>query len=99
MTDREKTIDTLQRHADTIRAFGARSLYLYGSAARDDMRIDSDVDLFLDYDRESNFDLIALAKLQLFLSEVLHREVDLTTRGGLHPLLREHIERTSVRVL
>jgi hypothetical protein len=34
-----------------------------------------------------------------FLEDELGREVDLTTRGGLHPLLKDEIEREAVRIL
>jgi uncharacterized protein len=96
----EEAIETLKANADSIRGFGATSLYLYGSAARDDMRDDSDVDLFLDYNRnvDGTFSLIDLIQLEDHLKRLLHRDVDLTTRDGLHPLLRADIERSSIRV-
>ena len=34
-----------------------------------------------------------------FLEDELGREIDLTTRGGLHPLLKDEIEREAVRIL
>ena len=96
----QETIAILKANADTIRGFGATSLYLYGSAARDEMQADSDVDLFLDYNRNADgtFSLIELIQLESHLKRLLQREVDLTTRDGLHPLLRAEIERSSVRV-
>jgi hypothetical protein len=93
-----ETLEVLKSDAEAIRRFGATALYLYGSAARDELRPDSDVDLFVDYDREGSFSLIELIKLEEHLAGLLRREVDLTTRDGLHPLLRADIERSSVRV-
>ena len=98
MTGRADTIKLLQRNADAIRSRGATALFLFGSAARDELRGDSDVDVFIDYDHESSFDLIALAGLQRYLQQILSREVDVTTRGGLHPGLRSSIEQSSIRV-
>lgn len=96
----EETIAILKANADAIRGFGATSLYLYGSASRDEMREDSDVDLFLDYDRNNSgtFSLIELIQLETHLKKILRRDVDLTTRDGLHPLLRADIENSSVRI-
>jgi uncharacterized protein len=96
----EKTIELLKADAETIRDFGATSLHLYGSAARDELRADSDVDMFLDYDRhvDGTFSLIELIRLENHLKQLLQRDVDLTTRDGLHPLLRADIERSSVQV-
>ena len=99
MNSRE-TVALLQENAEAIRGFGATSLYLYGSAARGELRADSDVDLFLDYNRTSDgtFSLINLIQLENHLKHLLRRDVDLSTRDGLHPLLRADIERSSVRV-
>ena len=99
MNSRE-TVALLQENAEAILGFGATSLYLYGSTARDELRDDSDVDLFLDYNRTSDgtFSLINLIQLENHLKQLLRRDVDLSTRDGLHPLLRADIERSSVRV-
>lgn len=99
MPGRTETLETLRLHAEAIRGFGATALYLFGSAARDEMREESDVDVFIDYDRATRFSLFDQLGLQEYLSRVLHRKVDLTTRGGLHPLLRQRIEQSSIKVL
>lgn len=98
MNKRTEVLETLQRNAETLRALGATALFMFGSAARDEMGPDSDIDLFIDYDRETDFDLFAQVRLQQHLQTMLHRDVDLTTRGGLHPRLKSEIERTSIQV-
>ena len=40
----------VRSEADAARAFGATSLYLFGSTVRDEAGDQGDVDLFLDYD-------------------------------------------------
>ena len=97
---RAQVISLLQREAQTIRdRYKATALYLYGSAARDELRPDSDIDVFVDFDPNSRFSLIEQIGLQDYLKDLLQRDVDLTTRGGLHPLLKARIERSSVKVL
>lgn len=96
---RNETIATLKASSEQIRALGATALYLYGSAARDELSPASDVDLFIDYDPKGPFSFVELIRMQEFISAQLDREIDLTTRNGLHPLLRPEIERTSIRVL
>lgn len=95
--DREQALALLRARGDEIRQHGVTSLFLFGSTARGDSRPDSDVDLFVDYDLE-HFGLIELIRLETSLAEKLGRPVDLTTREGLHPLLRPEIEREAVRV-
>jgi hypothetical protein len=90
-------ISSLRTRAADIRAFGATSLYLFGSAARGEARDDSDVDLFIDYDPD-RFSFVELIRLRERLSQILGRSADLTTREGLHPLLRQDIEAESIKV-
>ena len=90
-------VSELRRQAPDIRTFGATSLYLFGSAARGDMGASSDVDLFVDYDPE-RFGFVELIRLRERLSKVLGRPADLTTREGLHPLLRPAIEAEAIKV-
>ena len=94
---RADIITELRHRAPDIRALGATSLYLFGSAARGEARDDSDIDLFVDYDPEK-FSFVELIRLRERISQVLGRPADLTTREGLHPLLRPAIEAEAVKV-
>jgi predicted nucleotidyltransferase len=94
---RADIIAALRNQAPDIRSLGATSLYLFGSAARGEARDDSDVDLFVDYDPE-RFSFVELIRLRERLSHILGRPADLTTREGLHPMLRSQIEAEAVKV-
>jgi uncharacterized protein len=90
--------EKLKDFAPAIQAVGATSLYLFGSTARDESRSTSDLDLFMDYDPTSRFNAFDLIGIKQFLEDELHSSVDITTRDGLHPMLREDIEKTAIRV-
>jgi len=77
---------------------GATSLYVFGSTARDKATPASDLDLFIDYDPASKFNALDLVGIKQYLEDELQVPVDVTTRDGLHPMLRSEIERTAVRV-
>jgi predicted nucleotidyltransferase len=96
--DRASVISVLRRRDRELRPLGVVGLFLYGSTARDEARADSDIDLFIDpdYDR---FGFVELFRLEEMLTKLFDRKVEITTREGLHPLLRSHIEREAVRVL
>jgi uncharacterized protein len=96
--NRIETIRRLQDHADAIKATGATSLYVFGSTVRNEARPDSDLDLFIDYDREGRFNAFDLVGIKQFLEHELGMHVDVTTRDGLHPMLRADIERAAVHV-
>jgi predicted nucleotidyltransferase len=95
---RAETIARLKANAAVLRARGATALYLFGSTARDESHGGSDVDIFIDYDRNRKFSLLDLAGLKNFLEDELAAKVDIATRDSLHPLLREGIEKSAIRV-
>jgi predicted nucleotidyltransferase len=93
-----EAVSKLQDHAEAIKAMGATALYLFGSTVRDETEESSDLDLFIDYDPSSRFNAFDLVGIKQFLEDELAIPVDVTTRDGLHPMLRRDIEQTAVRV-
>ena len=95
--DRTSIVTLLQEHRDLISTrFGAKHLALFGSAARDEMRPDSDIDVLVDFDGPATFD--GYFDLKDYLEGLLGRPVDLVTSKGLKPRARQHVERDLVRV-
>ena len=88
----------LREHANAIEAIGATSLYLFGSTARDEAGESSDLDLFVDYDKDSRFSAIELLRIKHYLSDALAIDADVTTRDGLHPLIRDEVVASADRV-
>ena len=95
---RSDIIAALRAKAPDIRGLGATSLYLFGSVARDEATEQSDIDLFVDYDPD-RFSFVELIRLRERVTAILGRPADLTTREGLHPLLRPNIEAEAIKVL
>ena len=92
-------LTAIQRHMDEFRTLGARRLGVFGSFARGDARGDSDVDVYVEYDPDGDLDYFGLCRLERFLGQVVQRQIDLTTRDGLHPVLRDGIVRSSLSVV
>ena len=91
-------ITALQNEADAIRRLGATALYLFGSRAHETATPQSDVDLFIDYDKNARFSLVHLVGIKQHLESRLGIRVDLTTRDSLDPLLKSRIESSAERV-
>ncbi len=94
---RSDVLHKLKALEPMLRDAGVASLHLFGSTARDEAGAESDVDVFVE--------LVPTAKLGFAffgLGDVLEaglgRRVDVTTRNGLHELLRDRIEREAIRV-
>ena len=81
-----------------MRAHGVRALYLFGSTARGAARDDSDVDIFIEAEQADRFNAFDLIEVKTILEGRLDAHVELTTRDGLHPRLREQIEREAIQV-
>jgi uncharacterized protein len=96
--NRLEAIDKLKRQAQAIKAMGATSLYLFGSVAQNDTAHGSDLDLFIDYEPNSRFNAFDLVGIKQLLESELGVDVDITTRDGLHPMLRTDIEQSAIRV-
>jgi hypothetical protein len=79
--------------AELCRRYQVRELAVFGSAARDEMRPDSDVDLLVEFLPEAEIGLLEHAGLMLDLSELLGRRVDLVSKRGLKALIRDSIIR------
>ena len=95
---RSEVIAKLSERAGPLQEAGIRALYLFGSVARDEAGLDSDVDLFVD-PHDDRFGFVELIRTEAYLAQALGRRVDLTTREGLHPQLRAEIEREAIQVL
>ena len=76
--------------------FGVMQLSLFGSAARDELRPDSDIDVLVAFDAPATFD--GYFSLKDYLEHVLGRPVDLVTNRGLKPRARQHVERDLILV-
>ena len=96
----EKTVPDAARLADTqvdesrladLCRYQVRELSFFGSAARGEMRPDSDIDLLVEFLPDAEIDLVDYAGPMLELSHLLKRRVDLVSKNGLKPLIRASI--------
>ena len=95
--NRAMILDLLNQHRDEfLKRFGARHLGLLGSAARDDLRVDSDIDVLVEFEGPATFD--GYFDLKTYLEQLLGRPVDLVTKKGLRPRARRHVEKDLIRV-
>ena len=68
-----------------------RRLSIFGSILRDDFQPDSDIDLLVEFEPGARVGMIRLAGMEIELSEMLGRKVDLNTPGFLSPYYRDRI--------
>jgi uncharacterized protein len=97
--NRAEIIAKLKAVEPQLRAHGVTALYLFGSYARDEARLDSDVDVFVDPADEDAFGLIPLFDSRAVVENTLAgMEISYSTRGSIVPRYRPYIERDAIRV-
>lgn len=68
-----------------------RRLALFGSVLRDDFSPESDVDVLVEFGPTARVGLITLAGMEIALSDLLGRKVEMHTVKGLHPRFRNEV--------
>ena len=81
-----------------LRARGVTSLALFGSVLHGEARPDSDIDVLVDIDPRARFSLVDLVSVKNFLAEQLGHEVDVVTRDGIEPAIRDGVLADAERV-
>jgi uncharacterized protein len=88
----------LERLAEICRRYQVKSLRLFGSAARGEMRPDSDLDFLVEFLPGSQLDLFDFGHLEEELSALTGRRVDLVSRRGLNIHMAPHVMRDAREV-
>jgi uncharacterized protein len=97
MTTKAQILQILANEKPLLAArFGVRSLSLFGSAARDELKDSSDIDLLVEFEGPST--ARAYFGTQFYLEDLLGRPVDLVTRRALRAALLPMIEREAILV-
>jgi uncharacterized protein len=91
----QEVLRKLQSDAAVIHSMGVKSLSVFGSVARGEARIDSDVDLLVEFALPVG--LFAFIRLQRHLEALLGCRVDLVTPDALRPEFRKQIEDEALR--
>jgi predicted nucleotidyltransferase len=84
----ERVIAKLRADEEELRQAGLRSLSLFGSVARGETEMDSDIDLAAEFDPAARMDLLQLSAVERRIAELF---------GSLVDLLPEPVEKRSLQ--
>ena len=88
--NRDQVLAALCRHRQDIEQhFAMKHLSVFGSAARDELRDDSDIDVLVEFKGKATFD--GSMDLKSYLETLLGRNVDLVTHDAVQPRMRPMI--------
>jgi predicted nucleotidyltransferase len=97
---REDVIAKPKQTEPALRSFGVAALYLFGSHARDDAALESDVDVFVDPASDEDFGFLPFMDAYEAPQTAFDHQVEIgySTRIGLSPYIREDVEREALRI-
>ncbi len=80
-----EVVRILRENMGEIKKFGVRRIGIFGSAVRDELREDSDIDIVVEFERgKGTFE--NFGGLVEFLERLFGREVDILTPGGIESI-------------
>ena len=85
-----------ERIAEFCRQNRIRKLALFGSVLRDDFGPESDVDVLVDFEPGQVPSLFRIVDMEMELTEIVGRKVDLRTPEDLSRYFRERVIETAV---
>jgi putative addiction module CopG family antidote len=95
---KEQVLAKLAALKKPLREHGLSSLALFGSVVRGAARTDSDIDVLIEVAPNARFSLIDLVSVKDFIEERLGRKVDVVTKEGLDPAIRDRVLREAQAV-
>lgn len=87
----------LREHEADLRRRGITGLWIFGSVARGEARLGSDIDLIVELDPAARVSLTGLASLRAELTDLLSAPVDLAEWGILRQPVLDHARREAVQ--
>ena len=87
---KDKILELIRANRHRIEAYGVRKVGLFGSFARNEQNLESDIDLLVEFEEDKKtFD--NFIDLSFFLEELLKCHVELVTTDALSPYIGPHI--------
>lgn len=92
---KKQVLKLLKEHKNDLQQYRVRSLYLFGSVARDEESPTSDIDVLVAFEGPGTFD--QYVDLKFYLENLFNRKVDLVTEAGVRPELRNIVKQDLIR--
>ncbi len=93
---REEIIATLKAAEPELRKRGIRHAALFGSVARGEERLDSDIDILVEFEPGEEGSIYDYVRLKEYVARLFEGPVDVIDRDALKPHLRAPAARDTV---
>ena len=95
--DRNQVLTILKNHQEELIALGVKSLAVFGSVARDEAEMGSDIDILVTFS-ESPVTFDTYMDVKIYLEDLLENAVDLVVAEALHPRIKPFVNQDAVYV-
>lgn len=85
---KSEIIATLRAHEHDLRQQGVTHAALFGSYARDDARLESDIDIVIDLDPDARLSVFDYVGVREYIAGLFASPVDVVNRDGLKPYVK-----------
>jgi uncharacterized protein len=94
--DKASILEVLRTHEPELKAAGVVHLRLFGSVARGESSLQSDVDLMAELDRSKHPTLLTLVHLENRLTDILGVKADLALADAMRETVRLRASREAI---
>ena len=91
-----EALQILRDHQTDLNRRGVMHAAIFGSLARGEADVSSDIDILIDLDPDQPMGLISYASLKLYMNDLLGGTADIANRKTLKPFLRDPITQNAI---
>ena len=96
---KEKRIKKLKDELPALKSqYPIKDLGIFGSVARGDNTLKSDIDILVEFNKNHNMGLFEFIGLEQDLSDLLGKKVDLVMKSGLKPAIKKYVLKNIIYV-
>lgn len=87
--NKEKVLETIQKHKNIFTKYHVKTLALFGSTARNEATESSDLDFLVEFNIIPTFD--NYMDLKFYLEKLFKKPIDLVIKEDLKPIIKDQV--------
>ncbi|MDD3656691.1 MAG: nucleotidyltransferase family protein [Atribacterota bacterium] len=94
-----KIIEILKKHKDELKIkYGIKEIGIFSSFVRGEDKEKSDLDILVEFEENTDIDLLTFVNMEYYLTEIVGIKVDLVEKSGLKPKIGKQILKEVIHI-